>query len=263
MSDTNCDPTAVPHEPPEKPINGEANAEHVKNFDVDPSTGRKVPHKKANEAYLVHQRWLEKKARIEKRKQYERENRPLPKELQGVEEPDFSPLANFLFSMVFAAFVSMVIFLLAGLFIQGDLLWGYRGKWTNWHRYVPKRPMVEFTPEELKKFDGSNPDLPVLLSISGSVFDVSKGVLYYGPGGPYHMFAGRDASRAYVTGCFETHLTHDVRGLSPEQVEALERWYKFYADHNTYYKVGSLKVPPLDPNTPIPEPCHEAVNQKP
>jgi hypothetical protein len=31
--------------------------------------------------------------------------------------------------------------------------------------------------------------------------------------------AGRDASRSFITGCFETHLTHDLRGLSPEQLQ--------------------------------------------
>ena len=52
----------------------------------------------------------------------------------------------------------------------------------------------------------------------GDVYDVSAGRLHYGVGGPYHFFAGRDASRAYVTGCFKTHLTHDTRGLSETQL---------------------------------------------
>lgn len=31
--------------------------------------------------------------------------------------------------------------------------------------------------------------------------------------------AGRDASRAFITGCFETHLTHDLRGLSKDELK--------------------------------------------
>lgn len=31
--------------------------------------------------------------------------------------------------------------------------------------------------------------------------------------------AGKDAARAYGTGCFSTHLTHDVRGLSEQELK--------------------------------------------
>lgn len=34
----------------------------------------------------------------------------------------------------------------------------------------------------------------------------------YGPGGSYSFFAGRDATRAFITGCFDTDLTPDLRG---------------------------------------------------
>ena len=72
-------------------------------------------------------------------------------------------------------------------------------------------------------FNGDNDSLPILvrgpqltlqLSIKGDVFDVSAGRMHYRKGSPYHNLAGRDASRAFVTGCFTTHLTHDLRGLT-------------------------------------------------
>jgi hypothetical protein len=51
------------------------------------------------------------------------------------------------------------------------------------------------------------------------VYDVSANRRVYGPGGGYGFFAGKDAARAFVTGCFKTDLTHDVRGLDPAQLE--------------------------------------------
>jgi hypothetical protein len=61
---------------------------------------------------------------------------------------------------------------------------------------------------------GTNSTNYNLMGFSGDVFDVTKGRGWYTPGGSYHFFAGRDAARAYATGCFKEHLTHDLRGLS-------------------------------------------------
>ena len=49
--------------------------------------------------------------------------------------------------------------------------------------------------------------------MDGDVFDVSASARLYGPGGGYHFFAGRDATRAFVTGCFEEDLNGDLRGV--------------------------------------------------
>lgn len=57
------------------------------------------------------------------------------------------------------------------------------------------------------------------MGFSGDVFDVTKGKGWYTPGGSYHFFAGRDAARAYATGCFKEHLTHDLRGLGEHQLK--------------------------------------------
>lgn len=32
-------------------------------------------------------------------------------------------------------------------------------------------------------------------------------------------------------------------------------WKKFFADHKTYSKIGTVKHMPIDPMSPIPEPC--------
>jgi len=42
-----------------------------------------------------------------------------------------------------------------------------------------------FTREELKYYDGSNPDLPIYLAIIGEVFDVTRGKQHYGNGSGY------------------------------------------------------------------------------
>ena len=52
-----------------------------------------------------------------------------------------------------------------------------------------------YTQKDLSRFDGSDPSLPVLLGFDGFVYDVSAGrEKFYGPGKPYHMLAGTDAS---------------------------------------------------------------------
>ncbi len=63
---------------------------------------------------------------------------------------------------------------------------------------------------------------------------------FYGPGGPYALFAGKDASRALAKMSFEENdLTGDIEGLSPYELEALTDWeYKFMSK---YVKVGVIK----------------------
>ncbi|VAH87943.1 unnamed protein product [Triticum turgidum subsp. durum] len=67
--------------------------------------------------------------------------------------------------------------------------------------YRLRKPRL-WTLEELSIYNGTDEGLPILLGILGSVFDVTKGRSHYGPGGGYHHFSGRDASRAFVSGNF-------------------------------------------------------------
>lgn len=89
--------------------------------------------------------------------------------------------------------------------------------------------------------------------------------------------AGRDAARAFATGCFATHQTHDIRGLSSSELQvrvamaletlfacrtqrvmsgqSLEHWKKYFANSKKYRKVGRVLHEPIDPMSPIPEHC--------
>ncbi|MBE7181334.1 MAG: cytochrome b5 domain-containing protein, partial [Terriglobus roseus] len=94
-----------------------------------------------------------------------------------------------------------------------SLLWGYHAWFTNPSAVAQYfRGPVNLTPDELAKYDGSDETKPVYLAINGTIFDVSAGRNTYGPGGSYSVFAGRDATRAFVTGCFLEDRTPDLRG---------------------------------------------------
>ncbi|KAI9842705.1 MAG: hypothetical protein M1837_006990 [Sclerophora amabilis] len=100
-------------------------------------------------------------------------------------------------------------------FITNDsVLWNYRPSWT----YLPVlkawlRGPLDLTDAQLASYDGTDPTLPILLAVNGTIYDVSASPQSYGPGGSYHFFAGRDATRAFVTGCFDSDLVPDMRGV--------------------------------------------------
>lgn len=102
-----------------------------------------------------------------------------------------------------------------------------------------------FTPPQLLPYNGLN-NMPVYLAVRGRIFDVTPGRNFYGPGGPYQNFAGRDASRGLACGSFdEDMLTEDLQGpldrledLGNDEMEALRGWEERFSEK--YLVVGKL-----------------------
>ena len=116
-------------------------------------------------------------------------------------------------------------------------------------RRIPKAPppivFRTFTPSELKPFNGEN-NSPVYLAVRGQVFDVTSGRNFYGPGGPYENFAGRDATRGLACGSFDEDMLtkdlqgplDDLKGLGPDEMQSLQDWEDRFSEK--YLVVGKL-----------------------
>ncbi|XP_065764545.1 neuferricin isoform X1 [Muntiacus reevesi] len=95
--------------------------------------------------------------------------------------------------------------------------------------WSPRADFRLFIPEELARYRGRPGDPGLYLALLGRVYDVSSGRRHYEPGAHYSGFAGRDASRAFVTGDYsEAGLVDDVSDLSFSEMLTLQNWLSFY-----------------------------------
>jgi len=226
---------------------------------ADPSIpNRMVSTKTANKPYLAHREFRERQRELhdawlvrdkERDEKIAKGEKVGPKELDPTAEREIGVLDLLKFLVYLLLFIT-----LSGKFIAGDYFWGYEGKWANLKTYWPTTQRL-FSEALLAKFDGTDPTKPIYLAIDGDVFDVSSNSRVYGPGGSYHHMSGKDAARAFGTGCFADHQTHDLRGLSESELRGVNHWKKFFKDHKTYHKVGRVSHPPIDPDSPVPVHC--------
>jgi membrane-associated progesterone receptor component len=104
---------------------------------------------------------------------------------------------------------------------------------------LPEAEARDYSLAELAQYDGSDPGKPLLLAIRGQVYDVGRGRDFYGPGGPYGMFAGKDCTRALAKVAFDPDLfTGDMEGLDQEELDKLEEWIEMF--EGKYRRVGRL-----------------------
>lgn len=114
----------------------------------------------------------------------------------------------------------------------------------------PELPRLrrDFTVAELLQYDGKQPDGRVLVAVNGSVYDVTKGKRFYGPGGPYAAFGGRDASRGLATFSVTSNDKEeydDLSDLTPMEMESVREWEMQFKEK--YILVGRLLKPGEQP----------------
>ncbi|GKV03112.1 hypothetical protein SLEP1_g15475 [Rubroshorea leprosula] len=100
---------------------------------------------------------------------------------------------------------------------------------------------MEFTAQQLNQYNGSDASNPIYVAIKGRVFDVTAGKSFYGPGGPYAMFAGKDATRALAKmSKNEEDVCASLDGLSEKEIGVLNDWEKkFEAKYPVVGRVAS------------------------
>jgi len=184
-----------------------------------------------------------KKKTEEELKEKSEENKEVYKKTNN-KESKVTCLADCL-AIIIGLAVSTFTFIVISYIITNSFLFGFDNKVTRFIAIQQAKFGMGkvFTLAELKQYDGSDPNKPIYLAIRSRVYDVSagKGRKTYGKGGSYNHFAGRDATRAFVTGNFKSEgLVSDESGLTADQKKSIDNWEKFYDTHADYFFVGNL-----------------------
>jgi membrane-associated progesterone receptor component len=139
---------------------------------------------------------------------------------------------------------------------------GWIDKFTNYRCYPVKGKVIPdsllpdesraLTAEDLAANDGTTTAIPegyavapIYLGAGDKVYDVSfGGVAFYGPGGSYHKFAGRNASRALAKMSLddEDSKSCDITDLTDKQRGVLSDWIKTFSERKKYPVVGSIQT---------------------
>ncbi|KAL6718087.1 hypothetical protein ACLMJK_004172 [Lecanora helva] len=112
--------------------------------------------------------------------------------------------------------------------------------------FAPKHPPQlnppkddPMTPEDLAMCDGTHPTRPTYVAIMGTIFDVS-GNTAYSPSNPYHVFAGKDASRALAQSSLKPEECRpEWEDLPDKEKGVLKDWFTFF--NKRYNIVGKVQ----------------------
>ncbi|CCJ28987.1 unnamed protein product [Pneumocystis jirovecii] len=97
--------------------------------------------------------------------------------------------------------------------------------------YRPASPRDDpISLDYLSRCDGTDATMPIYVAIKGIVFDVTRKSALYGPGGSYHIFAGKDASKAFGKSSLkEEDAIADYSSLNESELRILDDWVTFFS----------------------------------
>jgi membrane-associated progesterone receptor component len=107
------------------------------------------------------------------------------------------------------------------------------------------------TMEELAQNNGTGPvpegyaSPPIYVGAGTKVFDMSfGGESFYGPGGPYHKFAGHNVTRALaLMSLDEADINNpDITGITEKQEKTMNDWITTFEERKMYPIVGRLGI---------------------
>lgn len=102
---------------------------------------------------------------------------------------------------------------------------------------TPKQDVISL--EELSQCDGTDPSKPTYVAIKGTVFDVSKNAAY-AEKGQYHVFAGKDPSRALALSSLKpADCVAEWDDLDDKYKTVLDEWFSFFSKR--YNVVGKVE----------------------
>ncbi|KAL8942302.1 MAG: hypothetical protein Q9211_001448 [Gyalolechia sp. 1 TL-2023] len=112
--------------------------------------------------------------------------------------------------------------------------------------FAPKEPpklnpplSTPISVSHLAQCDGLSPSYPTYVAIKGTVFDVS-GNTAYAPKGAYHVFAGKDPSRALALSSLKAEdCRPDWEDLGDKEKQVLSDWFTFFSKR--YNIVGQVR----------------------
>ncbi|KUF85128.1 hypothetical protein AM588_10007405 [Phytophthora nicotianae] len=98
--------------------------------------------------------------------------------------------------------------------------------------------LPKYTLDQLRMYDGSDEEKPILLAVGGKVLDVTSGAKFYAKGKSYNQFAGTACTRALALGSLKKEVRNisvwtrsghdDVSDFNDKKKKELEETKEFY-----------------------------------